>query len=286
MGERALAFFEAQCNVWWACRTLWFLSTACNAIGEWRAGFGYCRRALEHGQAVNDLRLKIVGWYRTGSTHTLRGDAEAGVRCFDEALKLSPIPFDATLARAFKGFALAKAGQVRRDRAAEGCRRLAGSTSRTHARSSACAWPRATSVPGSAGSRAPSRRRSSIRTESSATCTSKAGPSGCSVNARAPMTRRRRRFIWSERQRSSSRWGSKRAGEDARGPGGAAGRGWRSRDDAAAPRPSARDLRRARDARRPRSRPPAPRHARRRLSRRSRVADAGQIIVHGFPTMR
>jgi tetratricopeptide (TPR) repeat protein len=40
------------------------------------------------------------------------GDAEAGVRCFDEALKLSPIPFDATLARAFKGFALAKAGQA------------------------------------------------------------------------------------------------------------------------------------------------------------------------------
>jgi class 3 adenylate cyclase/tetratricopeptide (TPR) repeat protein len=112
MGERALVFFEAQCNVWWACRTLWFLSTACNAIGEWARGFGYCQRALEHGQAVNDLRLKIVGWYRTGSTHTLRGDAEAGVRCFDEALKLSPIPFDATLARAFKGFALAKAGQT------------------------------------------------------------------------------------------------------------------------------------------------------------------------------
>ena len=112
MGERALAFFESQCNVWWACRTLWFLSTACNAIGEWERGFGYCRRALEHGQAVNDLRLKIVGWYRTGSTHMLRGDADAAVRCFDEALKLSPIPFDATLARAFKGFALAKAGQA------------------------------------------------------------------------------------------------------------------------------------------------------------------------------
>ena len=127
MGERALAFFESQCNVWWACRTLWFLSTACNAIGEWERGFDYCRRALEHGQAVNDLRLKIVGWYRTGSTHMLRGDADAAVRCFDEALKLSPIPFDATLARAFKGFALAKAGQVAGgDRPAEGRPRLAG----------------------------------------------------------------------------------------------------------------------------------------------------------------
>jgi class 3 adenylate cyclase/tetratricopeptide (TPR) repeat protein len=111
MGERALAFFETQGNVWWACRTLWFLSTACNAIGEWERGFGYCRRALEHGQEVNDLRLKIVGWYRTGSTHTLRGDPGAAIVCFDEALNLSPIPFDAALARGFKGFALVKAGK-------------------------------------------------------------------------------------------------------------------------------------------------------------------------------
>ena len=109
-GARALAFFEAQGNVWWACRTLWILSTACNAIGEWERGFGYCRQALGHGQEVNDLRLKIVGWYRTGSTHTLRGDPEAAVPCFDEALKFSPIPFDAALTRAFKGFALVKAG--------------------------------------------------------------------------------------------------------------------------------------------------------------------------------
>jgi len=112
VGERALAFFEAHGNVWWACRILWHLSTACNAIGEWGRGFAYCRRALEHGQSVNDLRLKVVGWYRTGSTHTLRGNPEAAVQCFDEALKLSPIPFDAALARGFKGFALAKAGKI------------------------------------------------------------------------------------------------------------------------------------------------------------------------------
>ena len=112
MGERALRFFETQGNIWWSCRTLWFLSTACNAIGLWERGFGFCGKALEHGQAVNDLRLKIVGWYRTGSTHTLRGDPETAVRCFDEALKLSPIPFDAALASGFKGFALAKAGKA------------------------------------------------------------------------------------------------------------------------------------------------------------------------------
>jgi len=111
-GARALAFFEARGNIWWACRTLWGLSMACNAIGEWARSLGYCRRGLEHGQEVNDLRLKVVGLWRTGSTHILRGDAEAGVRYCDQALALSPIPFDAATARALKGFGLAKAGKT------------------------------------------------------------------------------------------------------------------------------------------------------------------------------
>ncbi|OGL13227.1 MAG: hypothetical protein A3I14_18475 [Candidatus Rokubacteria bacterium RIFCSPLOWO2_02_FULL_73_56] len=111
-GERALAFFESRGNVWWACRTLWGLSMACNAIGEWEKSLGYCRRGLAHGEAVNDLRLKVVGWWRTGSTHIQRGEVETGLRCCDEALALKPIPFDAAMARAMKGFGMARAGQT------------------------------------------------------------------------------------------------------------------------------------------------------------------------------
>src|SRR5438132_620020 len=111
-GARALAFFEARGNVWWACRTLWGLSMACNAIGQWDQSLGYCRRGHAHGQALNDLRLKVVGLWRTGSTHILRGDADKGVRYCDQALALSPIPFDAATARALKGFGLAKAGKT------------------------------------------------------------------------------------------------------------------------------------------------------------------------------
>ena len=51
----------------WACRALWALSPAAQLLGEWERGLGYCRRALDHGQSVNDLRLKVVGWWRTGS---------------------------------------------------------------------------------------------------------------------------------------------------------------------------------------------------------------------------
>ena len=221
--------------------------------GEWERGFGYCRRALEHGQAVNDLRLKIVGWYRTGSTHMLRGDADAAVRCFDEALKLSPIPFDATLARAFKGFALAKAGQVE-----EGIALL----------KDALAWLEQSQIPYTSSYVSVFLAESYLR----------AGERGLARAVAEPLLETNQKLGyrhlegWTERvlgecagagdttgggASSGARGGdprsggsSKRAREDARGPGGAAGRGWRPRNGAAASRPGARDLRWARDARR------------------------------------
>ena len=111
-GERALAIFDARGNVWWACRTLWGLSVAAMYVGEWARSLEYCRRALQHGREVNDLRLKVVGWWRTGWTHIQQGDATIGIRCCDEALALGPIPFDAAMAKAAKGYGLIKAGQV------------------------------------------------------------------------------------------------------------------------------------------------------------------------------
>ena len=72
-GERALSIFESRSNLWWAGRTLWYLSlAAANALGEWDASLDYCRRALDQGAALNDLRLKAVGWWRMGSAHIQR----------------------------------------------------------------------------------------------------------------------------------------------------------------------------------------------------------------------
>ena len=111
-GRRALAMFEARGNVWWSCRTLWGLMSVANGLGEWEESLEYCRRALEHGQDVNDLRLKVVGWWRTGSTHIQRGDPAAGLRCCEEALALAPIPIDAAMTRAVKGYCLIKQGHL------------------------------------------------------------------------------------------------------------------------------------------------------------------------------
>ncbi|MGH7347056.1 MAG: ATP-binding protein [Candidatus Rokuibacteriota bacterium] len=107
-GEHALAVFESRGNVWWACRALWILSTAALYVGDWERSLGYCRRALAHGQAIDDLRLKVVGWWRTGATHVYRGDPPAGLRCFDEALALQPIGFDAAAIKIARGYALVK----------------------------------------------------------------------------------------------------------------------------------------------------------------------------------
>ncbi len=111
-GERALPAFEARGNTWWACRTLWGLSMSATLQGAWERSLGYCRRALEHGHAVNDQRLKVVSWWRTGWTHIQRGDSDTGIRCCEEALALSPSPVDAAMARAAHGYGLVKAGRL------------------------------------------------------------------------------------------------------------------------------------------------------------------------------
>ena len=111
-GEQALRMFEARGNVWWACRTLWHLNFATNCSGDWERSLDYCRRALEYGQAVNDRRLKVVALWRTGWTHIHRGDSETGIRFCDEALALSPSPFDAAMAHAARGHGLVKKGEA------------------------------------------------------------------------------------------------------------------------------------------------------------------------------
>jgi class 3 adenylate cyclase/tetratricopeptide (TPR) repeat protein len=111
-GKRALAMFEARGNVWWSCRTLWGLMSVANGIGAWDESLAYCRRALAYGQDVNDLRLRIVGWWRTGSTHAQRGDLQAGLGCCEEALALSPNALDAAMTKAVRGYCRIKLGQL------------------------------------------------------------------------------------------------------------------------------------------------------------------------------
>jgi tetratricopeptide (TPR) repeat protein len=111
-GERALAVFEEQGDAWWASRALSQLSPAANYLGEWERGLGYCRRAVQFGEAVNDLRLKVSGLVRTASTHVHRGDWQVALRLLDEALALQPTPFDSAAVRAVRGYALVKSGAL------------------------------------------------------------------------------------------------------------------------------------------------------------------------------
>jgi class 3 adenylate cyclase/tetratricopeptide (TPR) repeat protein len=109
-GERALAIFERSDNRWWACRALAQLSSAANALGEWERGMGYCRRALEHAVALEDLRLRVSALIRLGSTCIQRGDWPAGLRYCDDAAALGPGPYDAAAVNAIRGYGLVKAG--------------------------------------------------------------------------------------------------------------------------------------------------------------------------------
>jgi tetratricopeptide (TPR) repeat protein len=111
-GERALAFFEARGNRWWAGRTLWHLTAIANYLGDWAASIDYCRRGIEHGVALQDLRLKVVGWTRLGLAHIQQGDIERGLECCNEALALAPLPRDAAFARVILGYGKIKAGRL------------------------------------------------------------------------------------------------------------------------------------------------------------------------------
>jgi len=110
-GRLALEVFERHGNLWWACRTLWGLSMAFNAIGHWERSLEACELGLAYGQKLGDLRLKVVGLFRTGSTQILRGDALAGLRSCEEALALS-LPFDTAMTKAVRALGLVKAGDV------------------------------------------------------------------------------------------------------------------------------------------------------------------------------
>jgi tetratricopeptide (TPR) repeat protein len=111
-GERALNTFESLGNLWWAVRTISHLAPAAIALGEWDKGLNYCRRAIEHGATVNDIRLRVIGLWRMGATYIQQGDAERGVRCCDEALALGPLPYDAAMAKGPRGYGQIKAGPV------------------------------------------------------------------------------------------------------------------------------------------------------------------------------
>ena len=117
VGERALAVFTTRGSVWWTCRTLWNLATAANALGQWDESLGYCRRALELAREVGDLRLRTVSWYRLGSAHVFKGEHDDGLRCYREALALSPKPFDAAMIKAVQGCGRVRVGQIDAGRA-------------------------------------------------------------------------------------------------------------------------------------------------------------------------
>ena len=112
-GTWAVPVFERHGNLWWASRTLWGLSGAFNAIGDWNRSLECCQQGLAYGQRLGDLRLKVVGVFRTGSTQILRGDVQAGLRHCDEALTLSsPLPFDTAMIKAVRALGLVKAGDA------------------------------------------------------------------------------------------------------------------------------------------------------------------------------
>jgi tetratricopeptide (TPR) repeat protein len=112
VGERALRAFEALGNRWWAGRTLAHLAAAANGLGQWERALAYCQRSLNHGMAVDDLRLKVSALLRMGLTHIQRGELDKGLGRCEEAQALSPTPYDAAAMRGIRAYGLVKEGRL------------------------------------------------------------------------------------------------------------------------------------------------------------------------------
>ena len=111
-GEHALATFESLGNLWWAVRTISHLSPAALYLGEWERSLNYCRRAIEHGTTLNDVRLRVIGLWRMGLTYINQGDPQRGAQYCEQALALGPLPYDAATAKGALGYAEIRAGRV------------------------------------------------------------------------------------------------------------------------------------------------------------------------------
>jgi class 3 adenylate cyclase/tetratricopeptide (TPR) repeat protein len=111
-GERALITLESLGNLWWAGRTMTQLNPTAIALGEWDRGLSYCRRVLEYATTMNDVRLRVIGLWRTGAVYIHRGDAKRGIDYCDQALALGPLPYDAAMAKAMRGYGEIRAGLV------------------------------------------------------------------------------------------------------------------------------------------------------------------------------
>ena len=112
-GAQALAVFEATGDAWWACRALGILGAAAAARGDWAEALHHGRRALEHGLAVNDTRLKVLALLSLGGTQILMGDVGAGMAQCDTALALGPNAADLDALQAVQGHGLVKVGRAR-----------------------------------------------------------------------------------------------------------------------------------------------------------------------------
>ena len=121
-GERALEVFERRGNRWWACRALSQLIPAANALGQWQRSLAYCDRALAHGVAMDDLRLKVSAFIRMAATQIQRGDWQAGLAQCELAQALAPVQFDAAALQAIRGY-----GWIKCARLVEGTQEIAAS---------------------------------------------------------------------------------------------------------------------------------------------------------------
>jgi len=110
-GHRLCPFFEARVKRLVGMPHLWGLSLTAIPLRSLVAQSDVLpARARVRREKVNDRRLKAVASGGRADAHS-QGTWRSGCDCCDEALALSPVPYDAVMARDAHGYGLIKLGQ-------------------------------------------------------------------------------------------------------------------------------------------------------------------------------
>ncbi|MBI3636203.1 MAG: hypothetical protein HY216_08320 [Candidatus Rokubacteria bacterium] len=88
------------------------MNQAANCLGQWDRATAYGQKCVTYALATEDVRLRVVGWWRSAATQIYSGRPREGMDLLKNALSLTALPFDAAMVKAMQGIAEMKLGDV------------------------------------------------------------------------------------------------------------------------------------------------------------------------------
>jgi class 3 adenylate cyclase/tetratricopeptide (TPR) repeat protein len=112
--EEVLRKMEQRFNPRWYVRALSVASRACSHLGRWDEAVEEAQKALSVAEEFSDNSLISHAAWTLSMAYTWRGDLRQGIEYGELAVQKAPTPLDKALAQRGLGWALCRAGEIKR----------------------------------------------------------------------------------------------------------------------------------------------------------------------------